>query len=169
MTAKLLAVAMCVSAAFGGSCYIDDSLLEAINAIEGHPAKEPRYAYIISFNNAKDASLAREAGLGGWLDKRTVDCGSKEVCAELTETLTANGIKNLDLGAYQINYIYHKFGYDEYFDNAKAEYRVCEILLALYESKGWSWQTLGLYHSSNPKRNEFYRTLLAKKYAEATR
>jgi hypothetical protein len=169
MLARSLAVAMFASVFAFGNCVIEEPLLEAINAIEGHPSKEPRYPYIISFNRKQDSRLAKDAGLQGWLDNRTIDCGDQQTCAELTGILVDAGIRNLDLGAYQINYIYHKYSFDEYFDNTKAEVRVCEILFDLYKKRGWSWEVLGRYHSSVPKRNEFYRTKLADKYAEVIR
>jgi hypothetical protein len=163
MTAKTLVVATLVSVSAFGACYMEDALLDAIGAMEGHPAKELRYPYIVSFNSTKDAKLAKDAGLEGWLDNRTVDCGGQEACVSLVEALIKSDIKNLDLGAYQINYVYHKYPLEEYFSEA-AETRVCEILLALYETGGWSWETIARYHSSVPKRNEFYKTRLAKKF-----
>jgi hypothetical protein len=164
MKAVTLFVWIAASLSFAAQAVCDPSMIDTIASVEGHPGKPPVYPYIISFNSKKEAQEIKKIISDGWLDNRTYDCDNPERCVNVAKALVEYGVQNLDLGAYQFNYNYHKFPFSDYFDNAKAEERVCEYLLALYERYGWSWETLARYHSNSPKRNALYQSFLKNRF-----
>ncbi len=112
----------------------------------------------IRINKRNDIEKARELGL---ITKGAhVRCYNKEQCAQTAQFLINNGINNIDLGPYQINYYWNgKYELSGYFDLDIAESRAREILRGLILQYGYSWRTLARYHnydSKNLSRNTNY-------------
>lgn len=142
-------------------CYVDYEVLYLIAQAEKHPKKNVGYPHLISFNNQKDMKKLRKANLEYIkLDNRSIDCLSLENCVNIYNFLKKEGVRNLDLGAFQINPIWHKYEDREYFSLKHSINIACNILMDLGEQKGWSWGTLASYHSSTPKFNKRYKQKL---------
>ena len=48
-----------------------------------------------------------------YIDSRTLDCKNRNNCIKILNYLEENNINNLDLGAFQLNYVHHKFNKKE--------------------------------------------------------
>lgn len=145
-------------------CGIEYGLMLTIATLERHPDKPVGYPYLISLNIVDDQQKARENGITGWLDKRTIDCKNNSNCQDLYSRLYSLGIKNVDLGAYQINPIWHKHPKASYFNLGESYGIACGYLKSLEASMGWSWKTIASYHSQTPDKNMAYQTNLKKIY-----
>lgn len=137
-------------------CKLDKNLEKAIVKTEGHYKKGYGYPYIIRFNNIEDANAVRTVFSDGWLDKYVIDCKDKSSCIELTQVLVANGITNVDLGVFQMNYYWHKHDFSVYFDYEKQKNEVCKLFVDLSSKFGWSEKTIGKYHSYRDKQSLAY-------------
>jgi len=148
-------------------CKVDYSVMYSIANCEKHGKREVGYPYLISFNSKKEAKKAKQVLKLNWLDSRSVDCLSLNKCKENLESLEKLGIKNLDLGAYQINkYWFDYKDYDEYFVLVKSYENACTKVYQNYkDTKVWSWETIARYHSKTPKFNKKYASCLQKKYS----
>jgi len=111
--------------------------------------------YIISFNNKKDIKKAKKLGLK-FKNKRSIYCETEKKCEKTLIFLLKHKISNLDLGVFQINYKYHKMAKNEYFNFKKSKLKVKKILANLINKYGYSWETIGRYHSSTKKLNKKY-------------
>lgn len=142
------------------SCAIDRDLIKAIAFDERSLEKGPRYPYVISFNSSSDAAELRgiisSAEIGEWINSRSFDCKTLNNCTELLSVLIENDYKNLDLGHMQFCYRFHVFELSDYFIPQRSEEKACEFLLNLSKQHGWSWKTIGRYHSSNEEKNRKY-------------
>ncbi|WP_457748596.1 hypothetical protein [Sulfurimonas sp.] len=139
------------------TCKLDSSILAIIAKAERSTQRETGYSYLISFNNKKDATkIKNELGSSIFLDNRTIDCRNKKLCIDITSYLIKNKIINLDLGAFQINYKYHKMPIESYFSFKDSYYRACNIIEELIKKNGYNWQTIARYHSATPKYNYAY-------------
>lgn len=141
-------------------CIIHDNVLHAIAAIEGHSKREKGYPYIISFNKQSDMKELTQDERWFAIDKRTIDCVNLENCISVYEELVNLNIINVDLGAFQINPKFHKYGADNYFVFDKSKQRACEILMKIKKDWGWSWESLARYHSGNKRHNQAYQKRL---------
>jgi hypothetical protein len=138
-------------------CNVDSSLLKIIAEVEKHNQKEVGYEYLISFNNKRDAKFTKnKIGKKIFLDKRTIDCKNKQLCKKITNFLIKQKITNLDLGAFQINYKYHKMEIEDYFSFKKSYLKACGLLSKLIKNYGYSWRTIARYHSATPEYNYKY-------------
>lgn len=138
-------------------CNIDSSILKTIAQVERHQDKNVGYQYLISFNNGKDAKLAKkQIGKTIFLDSRTIDCKNKQLCTKITNYLINEKITNLDLGAFQINYKFHKMKIENYFSFQKSYLKACSYLTKLVKEYGYTWRTIAMYHSATPKYNYNY-------------
>ncbi len=141
-------------------CVVEKDLLVAYAKNERHSNRYVGYPYMISFNEQKESKILREEkildGYGKWLDSRTFDCKNEATCKAITTALVKNGIKNMDLGHMQICYKWHPLEVSEYFDIQKSEQRACRYLVSLTKQYGWSWETIGKYHSFTKDKNEAY-------------
>ena len=139
-------------------CSVPPMILEAIVKVERHAKRAPGYPYIIAFNNVDDAKVVKQV-LGNelFLDWRTIDCLNSSICQKLTSYIVKeHKIQNMDLGAYQINYYYHKMPIDYYFSFEKSYIKACKYLETLISNHGYSWETIARYHSSTPQFNHAY-------------
>jgi len=139
-------------------CHVDKSIMEIIAFAEKHNKKEAGYEYLISFNNKRDSKLIqKQLGKKLFLDNRTIDCKNQKLCVQITKYLiNTKHIKNLDLGAYQINYIYNKIPLNNYFSFEKSYLKACNIMSSLINKYGYTWKTIAMYHSATPKYNYAY-------------
>jgi len=148
------------------NCSLDYSILYAIQKVERHPLREISYPYLISFNSKSDRKLAKEKLKKlnlNWIDSRSLDCKDLVNCEFLLREVEKLGIVNVDLGSFQLNFKFHKMGYDEYFSNKKSMERACQIIEKLIKKHGISADTIARYHSNTKK----YKNRYSKKIFEA--
>ena len=144
------------------SCKLSYSIMSMIATAEKSKYRPLGYPYIIAFNSFKIPEYLSKKEKFKKLDKRSIDCLSVDNCIKILASLIENQIHNIDIGAFQANYIYFKFPYDEYFVLEKSYYNACQRLDYLIETYGLSFHTLARYHSSTPEINENYRNKLIK-------
>jgi len=135
---------------------IPDVVLDGIRDLECLKVRGKCDPYFIRVNRAEECEKARMLGLE--CSKHIIRCFGVEVCAYYTQRLIKEGIVNIDLGRYQINYMYHGYRWEDvrgYFTD-ESEQRAREILNALVKKYGYSWKTLGRYHSATEGRNLIY-------------
>lgn len=146
---------------FANECSIDDKVMFAIAENERSKYKPIGYPYLISLNNSSDKDKLGESLKKYMLDGRTIDCKYSELCIKILDLLIKNKITNLDLGAYQINYIFYKIPLNEYFDISKSYLKACKIVKK-HTKKDMSWKNIAKYHSGTPEFNKIYREKLMK-------
>ena len=150
-------------------CPIPYSVMYAIAKNEGHWKRPVGYPYIISLNGKKNAEKAKSL-LGDvlFIDRRTIDCENSKKCVTIAEKLLHYGIRNIDLGAFQINYRWHPGRLADYFDTASG-YRIsCGILYSIVRKDGWNWNSIGKYHAYSDKRIK-ERALYVKRLARTVK
>ena len=119
--------------------------------------------YFIRINRVKDIKKAKKLGFHL---KHTyiLKCYDTSRCEASAKKLISNGIKNIDIGPYQINYFYHPTSnLAEYFEFNSAKLHAQKILSNLINKYGYNWVTLGRYHHYDPSdtsRNRNYYTKL---------
>lgn len=98
-------------------------------------------------------------------DKMILDCKNKDNCVSMSIDLISNGITNLDLGLFQVNYNSFKHNLYTYFDKEFSYKIACK---AVYEkikiTKKWDWRTVAAYHSLTKTHNERYLKQLVTNY-----
>lgn len=160
----LLQCLFCSLWLYAKDCEFQDSVLDGIAKIEGHPKREFGYPYIISFNKKSDVLKLTIDDRWIPIDSRTIDCLDFDRCIAVYEEIKDLGITNIDLGAYQINPKFWKLKPEEYFDFEKSRSKACKILTGLKKQYGWSWETMAKYHSKKKENNLAYQKRL-KQYA----
>jgi hypothetical protein len=94
------------------------------------------------------------------LNSRAIDCKNQNICVKITNVLLEHNINNLDLGAFQINYKYHKLPIKDYF-NLKTSYAKAEqIVTGHIKRYGYNLRAIANYHSKTPVLNKAYREKL---------
>lgn len=96
------------------------------------------------------------------LGNRAYDCKNYRLCVYTAKELIKRGIKNVDLGAFQINYLYHRVSPEVAFSLPESYLKACSILLEKVRKNGWSWEGIAAYHSKDPKKNREYALKLYK-------
>lgn len=137
-------------------CRLDYSILYLIAMNEKHKSRQVGYPYLISFNKKSDLIKAKKLHIDGFLDTRTIDCKNKQKCVKTTRTLIKNKMHNLDLGAFQINYTYHKMSIEDYFDFQKEYKKSCEIAQNFIDPDNITFKDIARYNSSTKNINERY-------------
>jgi hypothetical protein len=93
-----------------------------------------------------------------------IRCLSVNECSETANKLIQLGVINIDLGAYQINYKYHKnIELPNFFEEEIERSLTNDILVILVSKFGYSWETLARYHhydALNNIKNEIYQRKL---------
>jgi len=156
-----------LSSLFAGEqkCLLKYSTMYIIAMNEKHKDKAVGYPYLISLNNKKDVIKAKEKYKNYFLDNRTIDCINKEKCFQITKNLIADKITNLDLGAFQINYKYHKIKIKDYFNLKKSYIASCKIASQYIKNKQKiTFRDIAKYHSHTKKYNRLYADSLRKNY-----
>lgn len=119
------------------------------------------YPFFIRINNKKDIKKLKK--LGYKVKNHCILCENKKKCSVITTKLVKNGITNIDLGPFQMNYRFYKFkDKTTYFDYALAKKEIEKILKNLIKTYGYSWTTLARYHSGTKKHNQKYAKKLKK-------
>lgn len=149
-------------------CKVDDLIMYNIASIEAHKDFPTGYPYIISLNNKKDYNQLKEDNLVKemFLDKRTIHCLNQKVCVLTLKYLIAKNIKNVDCGAFQLNYKFWKIPKKDYFDVRKSYDKACEIVM-FYNKKEWTWENIAKYHSKTKVYNTRYKNILLAKLERA--
>lgn len=143
------------------TCGIDYSLMELIAKAERSSKRDVGYPYLISFNNG--ISYERYLNHSNYkkLDARSIDCLNMDNCVVVLNNLVRQGVLNLDLGAFQLNYLYHRIPTRQYFHLESSYEKACSIIEDLVSRFGYSWHTIARYHSSTDEHNVKYRRILA--------
>lgn len=146
-------------------CEIDYTIMYAIAATEGHGKREIGYPYLISLNQkiTNKKEIKKKFHII-FLDKRSIDCKNKNTCVALTHYLVNKEVKNIDLGAFQINYIYHPLPIEVYFDLKKSYKYACFYIEKLVKKYGYTWSNIAKYHSFNRGENKKYLKRLQQNY-----
>lgn len=153
---------------FAKECEIGYKVLYTIAQAERHPKKEVGYPYLISFNKTQQIAILKKLKPElkyKVLDKRSVDCLNTHNCVLIFKELQKHSINNVDLGAFQINPIYHKYPAEQYFTLKSSLLIACQIVTDLKNKYGWSWESLARYHSYKKNNNYKYQGYL-KRYAQ---
>jgi hypothetical protein len=151
---------------YSSHCILDKQLEVALLKTEGASSKRLGYPYIIAFNNKSEAVKVRSGLPSIFLNWRVVDCKSESYCIQLTQALIGNGITNLDLGAFQLNYKFHPGKLSTFFNYEKSRDKACKFMYSLSKQEGWSWKSIAMYHSRTQSHNEKYQTILKKHFKQ---
>lgn len=143
------------------SCGLDYSLMELIAKAERSTKRDVGYPYVISFNNGVIYESYLTRSHYKRLDARSIDCLGIDNCVVILNDLIRQGVVNLDLGAFQLNYLYQKLPAKQYFHLESSYEKACSIIEELVSRYGYSWHTIARYHSSTDKHNINYRKILA--------
>jgi len=147
------------------SCLIDNDIMLSILKTESHKDKAIGYPYLISFNNVRDQKIIKKTSIKKYLlDNRTIDCKNEDTCIKITKTLLQVGINNLDLGAFQINYKFHKFKIKKYFNISESYYIACNYIEDNVKKYGKNWYAVAGYHSFSLTHNLEYQKNLKRNY-----
>lgn len=155
---------------------IPQIVLDAIEYTECEKSNGLCYPYVIRINGFDALRKAKEIGYEANRGKlyRVVANKRELISASLrfetidesvdaVETLVKNGVTNMDLGSYQINYKWFKSDdFNIYFSDDSAREYAANILSDLIHKHGYSWETLGRYHSATPQLNQYYYKKLHK-------
>jgi hypothetical protein len=158
MIKKGLLVSVLVVFSFAQECQIDYKMMWSIAQNEKHKNRDTGYPYLISFNKKQQRFLLRKEHRQLLLDNRTLDCKSKELCVEIADYLIKMGVRNMDLGAFQVCYMYHgdNMPLDKFFDLNESYKFAYSFVKRLVNQHGCTWQALARYHSATPTHNSRY-------------
>lgn len=153
---------------FSNECRVDKKILYSIMLKEGLQDRIG-YEYIISFNNSNDSKRVRKSKLKPYfINNRVLDCKNLFLCEVILTKLNEAGIKNLDLGAFQINYKVHKLDKKDYFDLSKSYKYACGYVESMIKKYGYNWYAIASYHSQTPYYNQKYRNDLIRKFQKVS-
>ena len=142
---------------------VPPEVVEAIAEIESYKKNGRIYPYVIRINSPYRILGLKEVA------PDVYDCKNEVLCKLVVRKLVRSGVKNVDLGAFQINYYYYKGSKERLIENAfnyYKEYRLaCEIMAKLFKKYGKTLYAVGRYHST--KRDRMYRYV--KKFVRAYR
>lgn len=165
-TAKTIILLSFLHTSLYAQCTVDNATIISILSNEAHNKRIIGYEYLISFNKKRDAKRVKYQFQDYFIDSRTIDCKDKKRCVEILKYLENKGIKNLDLGAFQLNRRYHKHDYELYFNLLKSYKVACNYINKLIKKSGYTWRAIANYHSHTPEYNKKYRRRLEKSYQE---
>lgn len=158
-------IILLVNSMFARTCNVHNDIMKSILMIESHTNKKIGYEYLISFNNSCEAKKYREIYKELFLDSRTIDCKNKHTCEKILKELIGNEIVNLDLGAYQLNYIHQKIPHkSHYFSFIDSYYKACSYVEKNIKEFGYTWYAIAAYHSKTKSLNDIYRQKLITNY-----
>lgn len=146
-------------------CRIPNRLIEAIKLTENASA----YPYFIRTNEQKTLekfhSIASDYGYEKTKDQMLINCKDEHNCLRISNQLISNGITNLDLGLFQINYNSYPYNTKVYFDHTNSYRAACAVVIdKIRNRKRWDWETLASYHSATPSLNKIYKDKLIANY-----
>ena len=117
-----------------------------------------------------DAALARVVPSPWAIDAagQPLMAENKAVALQRTRELQASGVRNIDVGCFQINLQYHPTAFtdlDQAFDPAANAQYAARLLTSLRTRLG-SWEdAVAAYHSATPSRGTPYRQLVLANWA----
>ncbi|MDD3834806.1 MAG: hypothetical protein PHS42_04955 [Sulfurimonas sp.] len=165
MNKRIIVICSLLVAHAFGNCRIDDDLMLSILLNEKHSVKNPGYEYLISFNNPEEAKSLRVNYKELFLDERTLDCKNLDSCVNLLNNLINQGVINIDLGAYQLNYKHQRLNnHGDYFRIEPSYYKACGYVEQMVSEVGYTWRGIAAYHSKTEKYNKIYRRNLISTY-----
>lgn len=171
MNKLIISLLLFVSLGFAEECRLSHESMVLIAKAERHPARKLGYPYLISFNKEKDAIRAQKKYKQFFIPNkgvdRTIDCKSEEVCRIIFADLIKNKITNLDLGGFQINFIYHKLKDYEYFRVAESYEYACSYAQSFVFKYGPTFKALAMYHSQTPKHRNKYAKRMYDEYKKS--
>ena len=151
-------------------CPVSYKVMYWIANIEKSQKRDAGYPFLISFNKKGDIKKVSKIFDYIKIDNRTIDCLNKDNCVNIAKRLLKQKVFNLDLGAYQINYKFHKSqNLGQYFNLKDSYIKACNILKRLIKKYGYSWKTIAKYHSFNYFHQRKYLTLLSKTFDKKNR
>lgn len=150
-------------------CILEDDILITILMNERSEERNIGYEYLISLNNVEDQKRIKNDTYFKpmMINNRTIDCIDSNTCVEVLNKLLEMNIKNLDVGAYQVNSVYHLGAFDTYhdlFNIDKSRKFACDYTMSKVNRLGYSWESIAAYHSETPEYNEIYKNDLIKNY-----
>jgi len=147
---------------------VDWRIVESIGELEGIKRKGKPYPYIIRVNSRG----VRIKGLRE-IFPHVYDCLNERLCRIVAEKLVRAGVRNFDVGYFQVNYYHYKGDKRELLEKGftyKGGYRIaCRIVSKLLKRYGYTARAVARYHSSNPERNYRYALKFWRKYREKLR
>lgn len=147
-------------------CPIPHNLIEAIKLTE-NATSYPYYIRTNDKNLYKFYSIINNYKYKKTSDLMLIDCLNEFNCAYITYNLVHNGINNIDLGLFQINYKSYPRNIEHYFDENKAYLNACGVVVdKIRNTRKWNWETLASYHSATPSLNLIYKNKLIANYTK---
>ena len=171
MKKLILMLVFGISLCVAEECKLSHESMLLIAKVEKHPKRKLGYPYLISFNKEKDAIRAQKKYKQLFIPNRgvdrTIDCQNEEMCRMILADLIKDKITNLDLGAFQINYIYHKMKDYEYFRVAESYEYACSYAQSFVSKYGSTFKALAMYHSKTPKHRNKYAKRMYDEYKKS--
>lgn len=152
------------------NCPVPHSLIETVRQTENESANP----FLIRTNESKSLNkfyeIANNFQAKKTKDPMVINCLSEQNCTTITRHLISNGLTNIDLGLFQINYDSFPFDTRVYFNERYSYRAACSVILEKIKmKKNWSWETLASYHSVTPHLNKIYKEKLINNYMKITR
>lgn len=146
-------------------CPVPHILIEAVKLTEN----DKSYPYYIRTNDLnslnKFHSIAKAFYYKKTKDSKVIDCLDTSNCSNIASALISTGIKNLDLGTFQINYLSYPRNLESYFMEKSAYINACYVVQEkIKNAKKWDWSVLASYHSITPELNRKYKQKLIENY-----
>ncbi len=146
-------------------CSVPHVLVEAVKLTEN----EELYPYYIRTNESDTLTRFTQI-VNSYNHRKTkspklIDCLKRENCTKISNELIKNGITNLDLGLFQINYGFYPKSVNTYFEELAAYKTACKVIEQKIKlAKKWDWNVLANYHSATPSLNKIYKKKLINNY-----
>lgn len=155
MIAKFLLPFLLVIGLNADSLELPSVVMDAIVNTEAYKENGVINPYVVCLNTKADIQKATEYGMV--VDGRAIKCKSEELCVETVLALEMLGIKNVDVGAYQINLVFHPTdSVEDYFNMDTARASAEAIVLGHIKRDGYTWESIAKYHSGTPELNRRY-------------
>ena len=152
---KSVALSLFLSALAFAEIRFDPVVLDAIRYNECYIIKSECHPFTIRLNTKQGQNKAH--ALGYDVNNGLISFQDAPSAVNAAQQIIGSGVANMDLGAYQINYYYHPADdLDIYFDEKRARRFASRILAGLTKAHGYSWRTLGRYHSATADLNRAY-------------
>ena len=157
------------------NCHVPHNIMEAIKLTEN----ASRYPYYIRVNPSKKMKITNRRidifnkVANNYEHKRVskylLDCKNTRNCVNISNDLIQKGVRNLDLGLFQINYGQFPDNLYKYFNHNEAYKKACSVLTEkiIYDGE-WNWSVVADYHSRTPKLNRKYMKKVIRNYMKIT-
>lgn len=155
------------------NCAIPEKIMFSILLNEQTSKRRIDYPFIIRTNYTKernplkhDMSVLILKDMGNKSLYKTsdlvYDCQNMKQCISTVKLLEEYDLKNVDLGPFQVNYLYHPNKIEKYFNFNSAYNLACKYVEELVYKKGYSWDSIATYHSNTTKhKSKYLKNLLA--------